>query len=708
MTMSSEGGGTYNPSGGTAGFGTSTRGPGWASGANSTARSPTYSLPYPIVYGTATVKGVPLTVLDKGDHPLQMAGGSGPTETVRTAEVQYAFCYGQTYAIEGLVYEKRWYGSGGIDEQYLSWNEGGAWQHAPVYFVGDGTATTWAHYASSDVTWRIAWPMLTYMRCRYFGVPGGSGTVPEIRALVRGKYASNTNNRRGAVSGWTNIQDAAPGDIIRDLVENTTYGLGLPAGTVVTAAGADGAVASSYDTYCAANNWWLALAIDRGTSILDVVEQILTATNSIAVWTDASKLKIVPLGDTAVGTYSPVLTALEIGDDDIVMDGRSDPVTVRRRPWSQTFNCIPVEYSGDTKLRDAEMVIVEDMDAANSSLFGVRRGETVSLPCVRSAAHAKALSGIFARRSCFHRAVFELALTPKLGAQLEPGDLVLLFHVPMGLDGQLARVESVDEDADGNYRITAREWVTGSTIAVESTPQLPEGLQATPTASRDVYAAATDGTTPTAILDAFESTGGTVRFLREDGSWATGAEDGSWDDIQGPALQAGGAAALTQEAFGDVTDFQALFMRSGQVDKLSWAFQLPHRWGPTTDVKFHVHIVPMASPASSQVILFEGAYAWSRPGVAVAANASWTTFSVQHTVDTTDGLKQAIVPLFTATPPVGASESAVLMVRFQRTGNSATDTYSTSKSGGTASANVCVLTADVHYRAFKNGTESEF
>ena len=95
----------------------------------------------------------------------------------------------------------------------------------------------------------------------------------------------------------------------------------------------------------------------------------------------------------------------------------------------------------------------------------------------------------------------------------------------------------------------------------------------------------------------------------------------TWDDIQGPALQAAGASALTQEAFGD-TPFICLFMSHAQDDELHFAFQLPHRWN-RGEVRCHIHVVPMVNPAATQTVIFDGAYAWAHPGTAIPAAASW-------------------------------------------------------------------------------------
>lgn len=456
----------------------------------SSTRSASYGRPYPIVYGTSAVKLIPMTVWDRQIQSTILDGVTA--QDARCAEVQYAAAFGPIVAWEGVVYGKGWYscdGLSGLDVDKLVAQ--GAQFYAPEFLVGDGT-----HGGFNGEI--IAWPMLAMFRARYLAVPGGEGKVPEILGVVRGRFATSLNSRRTGASAWTRY-DAAPGDVIRDILENSTYGLGLPAGTVVTAVGADGTAGSSYDRYCSANNWQIALTVDGRASVAEIVDQILTATNSVGVWTGGN-FKIIPLGDVAVGTYSPVLSALAITNDDFVAADGEDAIRTTRRAWADTRNVIPVEYSADTAIRDAEMVVTESMDVAHVSLFGVRRGDAVSLPCVRSAEHAAEVSGILARRSCYHRSVFEFRVSARQGAGLECADLVALTHDVMGFADRLARVETIEARSDGTYRVEAREWVTGASVTVVRTPEGPSGLAEDPVRDADNYAAAGQANTAIGLM----------------------------------------------------------------------------------------------------------------------------------------------------------------------------------------------------------------
>lgn len=182
-----------------------------------------------------------------------------------------------------------------------------------------------------------------------------------------------------------------------------------------------------------------------------------------------------------------------------------------------------------------------------------------------------------------------------------------------------------------------------------------------------------------------------------------------WDDVQGPANQGIGASALTAEAYRD-TPAVLLFMRHNEDDSLTFALQMPHSWKRNTEVRFHAHLIPMVSPVApgGEVVHFAYSYAWSKPGVELPANASWTSGTYNFTVagDGSMTFKEQVVSLFNTTP-TGAKESAILVVNLKRLGTSPNDTYDTNKVGGTGAANLCVLSVDAHFQKEKHGTTTE-
>ena len=180
---------------------------------------------------------------------------------------------------------------------------------------------------------------------------------------------------------------------------------------------------------------------------------------------------------------------------------------------------------------------------------------------------------------------------------------------------------------------------------------------------------------------------------------------GGWDDVQGPVGQAGGASALTFEAYS-TTNYNMYLMRHDQNDTLYLEYQMPHSWD-RTQVRPHIHIIPMANPAVSENIYFEGEYAWMQAGKA-APVAPWTAFNSTFTVTPGMGLTNRVLLLVQVQPPADPQESDILLLWVRRAGKNVLDTYTTGKAVGLAAANMAVVSIDCHFRKDKSGTEQEF
>lgn len=179
----------------------------------------------------------------------------------------------------------------------------------------------------------------------------------------------------------------------------------------------------------------------------------------------------------------------------------------------------------------------------------------------------------------------------------------------------------------------------------------------------------------------------------------------AWNDLQGTISQGVGNSDLTYEAYRDTT-FKLYFMRHNQADELNFVYQMAHEWDPDTAVRPHIHIIPMANPAARQTISLTVRYAWSRVGQALPAVSGWTTAQANFDVDPGMVYQEHILSLGLISPPSDAVESSILMLQVVR--NLAADSYETNKDHGTPSANVAVLSCDLHYRIAKFGTTTEF
>jgi hypothetical protein len=179
---------------------------------------------------------------------------------------------------------------------------------------------------------------------------------------------------------------------------------------------------------------------------------------------------------------------------------------------------------------------------------------------------------------------------------------------------------------------------------------------------------------------------------------------GRWDDLQGDIAEGVGGAAWTYEAFRD-TPFKMFFSRHNQDDELNLRYQFSHEWDYTTDIFPHLHILPMADPAAPESIRFSGAYAWTRPfNAAIPAVAGWTTFQIDVAVPPGSVYVQRIAPIGAVTPPAWVRESSLFLWHVKREGTNVADTYDTDKDHGLGSANLGLLSADIHFQHNKHAT----
>lgn len=182
--------------------------------------------------------------------------------------------------------------------------------------------------------------------------------------------------------------------------------------------------------------------------------------------------------------------------------------------------------------------------------------------------------------------------------------------------------------------------------------------------------------------------------------------DKRWDDLYAVIDEGTGQAALTYEAYRD-TGFYMKFFRHSQDDNIFMRYQMTHQWDPTSAVQPHVHLIPMSS--GSGVVKFDYAYSWCNVNGVLPSASGWVSGSVSASYTPADQYKQKVIGFGTLTPPSGSHESAMLIFKVERPGSSDTsDTYSTAKDHGTASANVAILFFDLHFQKSKAGTKTPF
>jgi hypothetical protein len=184
---------------------------------------------------------------------------------------------------------------------------------------------------------------------------------------------------------------------------------------------------------------------------------------------------------------------------------------------------------------------------------------------------------------------------------------------------------------------------------------------------------------------------------------------GRWDDLSNVPTTGPASTALTIELY-KATTWYCPFFRNDSERIYSYQYQMPHAWDGSP-VFPHVHVVPAADPpvGPPQIANFSLRWMWLQVGETIFVNsANWNSRSVTLSIVNGDVDKQRILSLGTMDPPTfnPSTDSAILLFSLTR---NAPDGYIASKTGGgTAAANLAVLSSDIHYRKGKNGSLDPF
>ena len=175
--------------------------------------------------------------------------------------------------------------------------------------------------------------------------------------------------------------------------------------------------------------------------------------------------------------------------------------------------------------------------------------------------------------------------------------------------------------------------------------------------------------------------------------------------IIGTALS--GSSQWTTEALRD-TGFIINWLRHDQDDFFQMNFQFTHRkkiQSPITSI--HLHYMPAGSVDGNVFISYS--YTWVNIDGTIPALTSWTTSTVTIPVAGADQYKHKIANIVAnILAPSNETASSILLIKCSRLGSSSgSDTYTSNKTGGTASANFGILYMDAHILTDRAGTDTE-
>ena len=296
-------------------------------------------------------------------------------------------------------------------------------------------------------------------------IPGGT----TVTAIGTGSVTMSnfpSSNANGDVISFTvtgvSSGDADPAKIFVDYLTDTNHGAQYP-GPIASLLGND-----NYQGYV----WSLGIGLSpiettqRNAS--DFLTELMQITNSDIV-DSAGTLKVIPYCDAPVSgngfSYTPNLTPVYVFTDDLYQYSEGeDPVKCTRKPLTDTYNYVQVEYLDRTNFYNTAVAEAFDLNDINQN--GVRMSSTYTFHAITNANTARTVAQLLLQTSLYERNTFKFKVLANYGL-VEPMDYVSITDAGLGLNGQVARIITVSETGTNEVEIEALE-ITGT---VRTAPQ---------------------------------------------------------------------------------------------------------------------------------------------------------------------------------------------------------------------------------------------
>ena len=294
----------------------------------------------------------------------------------------------------------------------------------------------------------------------------------------------NAVSATALVGGW----DAEPSAVVIDYCTDVNHGAGfnfLDQDQITSHTWTSGGVTydDSYKVYCTANGLFISPWEDTQRAASDALKDIMQITNSNVV-VSAGLMKIVPYGDNVVSgngvTYTPNLQPLfAFTDDDYVQAGANnvdDPVVLIRKPLTETYNVVRVEFYDRGNAYNAALSEWSDpLDIADN---GIRVMGTVTLHQITQASIASKVAALIGQRQLNVRNQWSFSVRNDAYTLLEPMDLIAVTDSGMGLVDRLCRITKVEDDKDDTFTITCEDMLIGTASAPLYNIQAAQGYKA--------------------------------------------------------------------------------------------------------------------------------------------------------------------------------------------------------------------------------------
>ena len=301
-------------------------------------------------------------------------------------------------------------------------------------FDGKENQQPWAYTQSKHPDKALPYPGLAYMA----GVIdlGDSGSMPSYNFEVKGRLLETGDGI-----------DVNPADYIRYVLDK----IGKKDMQII---GLD-----NYRKYCKEADLLISSPPDEDAKAArEVVNEIAKLTNAYVFWSN-DKLKIVPLADRPVGSWTPNKTVVyDLTADDFLPQTGGALVIYKRKDSSAVYNQFPVEFINRANGYEKESVSYEFTEDIKN--YGVRAASVTTARYIYTKERAVKIAEQLARNNKYGRTQYTFKLDWSF-CRLEVGDLVRLTDENSGIFEQVAVVNSITEGTDGCLTVTALSRAPG-------------------------------------------------------------------------------------------------------------------------------------------------------------------------------------------------------------------------------------------------------
>lgn len=383
----------------------------------------------PEILGTTRVSGNIIDYEDFTAHEHRTTTRTGKGGGSKHTDISYTYTVAASIALcEGPI--------AGI---------GKVWRDKEVYqypnekieltlFNGAIAQAPWPYMTSKHPDKALPYSGLAYMA----GVVdlGDRGSLPQYNFEVYGKLRDTGDG-----------VDVNPADYIEHVLQSV--------GADVQIEGIE-----NFRAYCKAADILISTPpTQKSAKAQQIINDIAEITNSLVFWS-TDRLKIVPLADKPIGTWTPAnQIQYDLTADDFIAGTDGQLILYKRKDTSEAYNEATVEFINRANSYEKETVSFEVV--ADVQRNGLK-------PASKKTAHylyTKARAQYYAEQLAMKRLYAKTQYTFRLDwafCTLEVGDLVTLTDEACQLNKQIVVITAVNEAADGQLEFTAEGKPAGT------------------------------------------------------------------------------------------------------------------------------------------------------------------------------------------------------------------------------------------------------